>query len=359
MKKPSLCLICRLFVTACSDSAATAAAQPGPTPNPTATAAAQPGPTPEASDFASFAGALAHSPPAEVAYLDEALDIIQKNALNKDKVDWPSLRAILLGKNIESRTETYGLIRAALLELQDHHSFFLTPEEMVSANNAPPPEKTLPKVDLVDGKYAEVIVPGFGSLDADQNRKYADEMQQNIRELDLKNPCGWIVDLRMNIGGNMWPMMAGLGPILGDGIFGYFINPDGTKGACSYQNGKAMSGSDMVAQISGQPYRISHPDAPVAVLLGKETASSGEIIALSFIGRSNTRSFGSKTRGLTTANMTFPMSDGAMIFLTIAVDADRTGKVYGQEISPDVETLGDGIPKEALQWLADQPACKK
>ena len=35
-------------------------------------------------------------------------------------------------------------------------------------------------------------------------RKYADEMQQAIRELDLKNPCGWIVDLRRNVGGNRW-----------------------------------------------------------------------------------------------------------------------------------------------------------
>jgi carboxyl-terminal processing protease len=93
--------------------------------------------------------------------------------------------------------------------------------------------------------------------------------------------------------------------------------------------------------------------------LENETASSGEIIALSFIGRSNTHSYGSKTKGLMTANLIFPMSDGAMVFLSIAVDADKTGKVYGQEILPDVETHGDGILKEALQWLADQPACKK
>ena len=355
MKTISLFFICCLFVTACSGSAATVTVQPGPTPNPTATATVQPGPTPEASDF------LARLPPTEVAYLDEALDIIQKNALNKDKVDWPSLRTMLLeqGNDIKTRTETYGLIRAALFELHDYHSFFMTPEETSALINAPPPESTMPQYDMVDDRYAEVIMYGFGSLNADQDRKYADEMQQNIRELNLKNPCGWIVDLRMNTGGNMWPMLAGLGPILGNGIFGSFINPDGTKEAWSYQNGKAMVGSDVAVQISGQPYRISHPDAPVAVLLGNETASSGEIIALSFIGRSNTRSFGSKTSGLTTANTTFPMSDGAMIFLTTAVDADRTGKVYGQEISPDIETLGDGIPKEALQWLADQPDCKK
>jgi carboxyl-terminal processing protease len=298
---------------------------------------------------------------AQAAYLDEALDIIQNNALNTDQVDWPALRTVLLeqGKNIHTRTDTYGLIRAALLELRDHHSFLLTPEEVSSIFYAPPPENTLPQYDLVDGRYAEVIMPGFGSLIDDQNRKYADEMMQNIRELDQKNPCGWIVDLRTNTGGNMWPMLAGLGPILGDGIIGSLIKPDGSQHAWSYQNGKAMTGSEVAVQVSGQPYRITHPDAPVAVLLGSQTASSGEIMALAFIGRANTRSFGSKTRGLTTANMSYPMSDGAMIFLTIAVIADGTGKVYGQELTPDVETQGDGIPPEALQWLADQPSCKR
>jgi carboxyl-terminal processing protease len=157
--------------------------------------------------------------PAELAYLDEALDIIQVNALNKDKVDWPSLRARLLGKDIQTRPETYALIRATLLELQDDHSFFVTPDEVHSMNNAPSPEDQWPQYDLIDGKYAEVVIPGFGSLNDDQNRKYADEMQQNICQLDLKNPCGWIVDLRKNIGGNMWPMLAGLGPILGDGMW--------------------------------------------------------------------------------------------------------------------------------------------
>jgi carboxyl-terminal processing protease len=132
-----------------------------------------------------------------------------------------------------------------------------------------------------------------------------------------------------------------------------------TQNAWSYQNGKALTGSDVAVQVSAQPYRISRPDAPVAVLLGKETASSGEIIALALTGRPNTRSFGSPTRGLTTANMSLPMSDGALIFLTIAVVADRSGKAYGGEITPDVETSGDGFPKEALQWLDDQPACKR
>ena len=40
---------------------------------------------------------------------------------------------------------------------------------------------------------------------------------------DRPGLIGWIVDLRTDGGGNMWPMMAGLGPILGEGIMGWIV----------------------------------------------------------------------------------------------------------------------------------------
>jgi len=37
---------------------------------------------------------------------------------------------------------------------------------------------------------------------------------------DRDDLIGWIVDLRGNGGGNMWPMLAGVGPVLGEGVVG-------------------------------------------------------------------------------------------------------------------------------------------
>ena len=34
---------------------------------------------------------------------------------------------------------------------------------------------------------------------------------------------GWIVDLRGNFGGNMWPMLLSVEPLIGNGTLGYFV----------------------------------------------------------------------------------------------------------------------------------------
>ena len=49
---------------------------------------------------------------------------------------------------------------------------------------------------------------------------YAKTLQDSIRARDRVGLIGWIVDLRGNSGGNMWPMLAGVGPVLGEGVAG-------------------------------------------------------------------------------------------------------------------------------------------
>lgn len=43
------------------------------------------------------------------------------------------------------------------------------------------------------------------------------------------NACGWIVDLRQNSGGIVWPMFAVAAPLLGEGKAGSSALPDGTS----------------------------------------------------------------------------------------------------------------------------------
>ena len=186
-------------------------------------------------------------------------------------------------------------------------------------------------------------------------------MQQQIKKIDLEQPCGWIVDLRGNYGGELWSMLIGIGPILGEGKAGDFIDAYGDKIEWAYQDGKMVEGGQTVAAVLGPPYHLARPDPPVAVLFDGTTYSAGEFIAISFVGRPNTRSFGRDSGGLTTALDRYILSDGATIVLADVVDADRTGKVYGGAIIPDVQVTNDSagiIPDEALLWLASQPACR-
>lgn len=289
---------------------------------------------------------------------------MQENSINRYRIDWDALeaRAYNCAREAQTPSDTYETIRFVLRKLDDHHSLFLTPHQVAQYRRATVCDNSTPRVELVEDKLGLVILPGFGSADLEQLSKYATNVQHMISEIDAKNPCGWVVDLRENTGGNMWPMLAGVGPILGEGRAGAFVDPDGEVTYWSYVDGKALLGDDVVVGVDEPAYELQEPSSPVAVLTSGSTASSGEAIAVAFRGRSNTRSFGGGTMGVSTANRDYELSDGAMILLTVSTFADRTGQTYGGVITPD-ELVGrsdsesDSVLQAAVNWLLNQPAC--
>lgn len=182
--------------------------------------------------------------------------------------------------------------------------------------------------------------------------------------LDKSHPAGWIVDLRGNVGDNMWPMLAGIGPLLGEGDhLGEFFTLD-SHSAWKYRDGVAAEIEDgkenPYPAVAGAPYKLAGTPK-VAVLIDRRTGSSGEAIAIAFRGRPETRFFGDHTQGASAANDVVKLSDGASMWLTIGVDADRTGKQYMEGFDPDeVIRLGDKILPDdqdpvllgALRWLS-------
>jgi len=201
-------------------------------------------------------------------------------------------------------------------------------------------------------------------------QQYANLAQQGTREVDQTAMCGWVVDLRLDHGGEIFPMLADVGPILGEGPAGAFVAP-GQRITWVYQNGEALQESGRQtflapgAQVA-DPYHLKRPWPPVAVLTSPLTASAGEAVVVAFRGRPNTRSFGEPTAGIPTANGSKVMSDGAVIVLTEAFDADRTGHVYDSAIAPDqpvspnwtlLGTPQDSVLQAAITWLQNQPGC--
>src|SRR5262249_48529214 len=104
--------------------------------------------------------------------------------------------------------------------------------------------------------------------------------------------------------GDMWPMVAGVGAVLGEGVAGYFVPPSGAQTPGSYRAGAALSGTTEIVRTS-QPYMLLGAAPRVAVLTDNLVASSGEAVVVSFRARSNTRSFGATTCGQSTANAGF------------------------------------------------------
>lgn len=344
MKLIVIILLLAFLITSCAPAAQTSTPMPAPTSTLARTPTALPSPI-QLLDAQQ--------------YLSDALDIIENNALNRHKVDWPKVRdiAFMYENSAKTPADTYDSIRFALEQLGDNHSFLVTPEIANQSNNSTVEHYPAPIGRLLENKIGYVAVFEFNAIIEEEMNKYADKIQNILIELDKQSVCGWIVDLRENLGGNMYPMIAGLGALIGEGELGSFKDATGLTTNWFYRDGQAGE-EDM-------PYvRVSHPEflfdpdrTPVAVLIGPQTASAGEATAISFQGRPNTRFFGKPSAGLTTANELFPLSDGALIILSVAVELDRTGQEYGGKIVPDVDT--SNAESEAIEWLLAQPACKK
>jgi carboxyl-terminal processing protease len=293
--------------------------------------------------------------PNAAAYLRGALDTLEAVTLGRDSTPWRAIRdsAFLLAEGARKPSDTYGAIAWAL-HRANKHSFL----------QASQPGAVM---ELVDGRYGYIHVPQRGG----DGGTLADSLHLDIEMLESGGACGWIVDLRGNGGGNMWPMLAGIGPLLGDtvvGSFGIGGNADrwyyrhGVSGIL-HPNGKLAK----VSQVTMTPIKLRRPDAPVAILIDGGTASSGEAVAVAFQGRHNSRTFGSPTAGFMTANRGSGLPDGANMVVTTGYYADRRGKLYTEPVQPDSLVTGspqgwpfatDRVSTAARHWLANQPGCR-
>jgi hypothetical protein len=287
-------------------------------------------------------------------YLSEVVTVMETNSINRNKINWSDFRAQVFARaqNAQSIADAYPAISLALGLLDDHHSFYTNASGSGIGNpsglrcSAPAVSNPIPPADI-----GYVRVAAFGDTDIAAVRAFADSIQDQIRAADRPDLAGWIVDLRGNSGGNMWPMLAGVGPVLGGGVVGYFVPPVGSSSSWTYSGGAATVNGFTQAAVSNA-YVLVRSSPRVAVITDARVASSGEAIAISFRARPNTRSFGAATCGLSTANGSFRLSDGAMLFLTTALMADRTGMSYGNSIPADESLSGDAaVVDRAIAWL--------
>ena len=288
------------------------------------------------------------------AYLDEILDIMQRNSINRKNIDWADFSNKVFEKAgaAQSIDDTYIGIREALTLLDDNHSFFRQPNgRTFSAFNATGCQAGSNSTPAIPENIGYVKVNWFsGATNDDKAIAFAQEIQDQIKAEDQADLQGWIVDLRGNTGGNMWPMLAGIGPILGEGIAGYFIDPDDRQSYWGYSFGGSFINSFRQTTLTNF-YELMNADPKVAVLLDQAVASSGEAVAIAFIDRANTRSFGTSTCGLSTANSSFNLSNSATLYLTVSYMADRNKKLYGIPIEPAEEVNSEDVVEKAIDWI--------
>lgn len=284
----------------------------------------------------------------------EIYDLMQAHVLTKEQIDWQTLKQDTLGllgntPTLQNRDQAiFHLVKAS----KTNHTFFrnhqtgkvifysdLKCKSEISDTRA---DKDIPE----DIGY--LSVPGFVGGDRQKSNIFSRSLQSQIKQQDNAELKGWIIDLTSNSGGNMWPMLAGLTPILGNNSLGQFVTTDGSVTTWGAYNGRLLRNNTNTI-YSVDSYKLKSKDLPIAVLTSKRTASSGEASLIALKALPNTRTFGENSCGQSTANKSYQLSTGDALILTVSVMADKHGNPYGSSIHADVSTL-EPI-QQAVEWI--------
>lgn len=260
--------------------------------------------------------------------LNAAVKIVMKNSYYLSNI--PSdvltkLRSVRLDG--DSGADAYESIRFLLSSLHDGHSFLLTRLEREKQIGT---FSTASAVDvrLLKNGIGYIRIPGMEGEGEGAGRVVSRALKL-IQHVSKKVRNGWVIDLRNDTGGNMWPMLQILEPFLHGEKIGSFVTRAGEVSPWNISVKKYP--------IDGEAGALRDLSSErVAVLIGNKTNSAGEAVAISFMGRAKTKFFGSQTSGRSTANKLFALPDGGGIALVVAVDADRFGRRYEHGIRPDL-----------------------
>ena len=301
---------------------------------------------------------LPTSTQSPLSYVNSALDMVQDYAYNSAKINWPQVRssADAAVANAKNTGDTYPQIVSVLSALGDHHSTLIPPATVQQWDAETPADVNQPAGWSPARGIRLLTLPSLTATSQAAMAAYVTGAQQQITAGEQDGTCGWIVDLRQDTGGNMWPMLASVAPLLGDGTAGSFVALDGTRQDWTLSGGTPADAGETYPYLRNSAPTAGGGTAPVAVLTGQQTASGGEAIAVAFRGRPDTRSFGAATKGVPTALGAYRLSDGADLLIMELLDVDRTGHVYSSPLQPDQPTPDPAVDA-AVTWLHQQPAC--
>lgn len=310
------------------------------------------------------------APPERGALLREAIAAISAQALGAERVDWPAVQAELEAALPARATlaDEREAIRAAVARLGDPHARFFEPAAPAPSSSgasggtgvsasaptgdaAPAPSAfvegpgavpAFPQAWMLTHGVAFLLIPGCDAPTPAAGLDYARALRARIEDLAADSPAGWIVDLRLDGGGNLWPMLLGLQPLLGEGICAASVGPGGVvrlgvdARAAWLESAEGARAEQIAFDDPHDAARGSRAaGATVAVLLGPWTMSSGEFAALALRSAARSRSFGEPTAGLTTGTRDFPLRDGSRLVLPVDWMADAAGAAPRGPVRPD------------------------
>ncbi len=306
-------------------------------------------------------------------HVDSSLTLLKEHSLYTDRVNWEEMRKSVMeqAQTATTKAGTFTALKAAFDALGDKHAAYYQYEDHYRIDNSALLIRYSDSIKAAwskgPGIVARIIdsmgyisIPYMAAGKQEDIDKYANWLYDAISGLLKHNPKGWIVDLRLNGGGNIRPMLAGVAMFFDDGIVSYYIDRNGhATDETAFVEGDVRIDGVVQASIQNKIPRLSA--VKVAVLTGPGTASAGEGVAAVFRQRERTKIFGKSSAGLANATNGFVFNQGETYFLiSVAHIGDPNKKALPEMIIPDVlveedESFGnlpqDAAVRAAINWL--------
>ncbi|MCJ8154111.1 S41 family peptidase [Chryseobacterium sp. SSA4.19] len=290
------------------------------------------------------------------SFVDTSIDLIRLNAVETSNIKLIESTLYNKARNLDSVSDLAPLYTEVFKLLNDYHGGLKYKgktygwTQPAGSANAYLKEKLKTEKavvsQLIDKTIGYIRIPGNDDFGFKKVDSIANDITTHINKVNSAKIKSWIIDLRVNTGGNMYPILLGMKEFIGSDniVFGGFINSKGeSSGQWEIKDGKMMiDGIELIRQV---PLTVPiRKDIPIVVLTSCYTASAGEMTAISLIGRKNTYVVGEPTADYTTAVQGFRINKDAGLNLSTDHVVDRKLNIYRGNIKPDVEVLqGDNL----------------
>jgi carboxyl-terminal processing protease len=321
----------------------------------------------------------AQQPDSVKTYIDSALQIMQTRSLYAKHLDWKKIRdsVYLRAGKAKNYSQIFPALSYAFFQLKDDHGMVAGPDTFArypshinfDKLNSAGLKKRRRKVPGSQPRCSLTILLTFRVPTMIVNRQkamdlIANQLRDSLCMLAAQHPRGFIIDLRINNGGNSAPMLSGLGPLFHLNILGYGVSREGQMiSPVRMLNGIVLDDQGKATVDIKNSCKID-PTVPIAILFGSSTTSSAEITAAFLKQQPHTRSFGEPTPGFCSATEGFLFGrQQGYLLLTVNRIADAKKHVYRDlVVRPDVlinskddnfdDLNADPTVKAALLWLA-------
>lgn len=286
--------------------------------------------------------------------VDSLYTFIKSNSILRNQVDWNSIDETFHEKikKAQSLQDTMKCFVTVLESLNDVHSQIYLNNQyyghypsfndttlawLKPLNDKANSVTNQIHTEFFPNKIAYLRVPSIQVYDKRQINYYAQSLYDSIRKLASDKAKGFIIDLRLNGGGNIYPMLSGLSLLLGNDTIGYETDVDGSiTRVWEIRNGNFILGGYRTTELSVEP-NLKLQTIPIVVIIGPVTKSSGSMTAIAFKNRLNTVFIGEPTaNGYTTSNGYFQFAPNLTLNFATNFVADRSMTIYKTTVNPDI-----------------------